>query len=608
LIVREAVDIDQGSVSDSNGRFKTNANTALWTKDINIKNSTKALLLGQTFVNNDLKFNGTGSSVTLSGTYYGFGCEESDPAKSSSIIFNHATEDTNRNNLDINGLSNLTLAGISFVSNRDRFIMNNPGDIHSAANLFDGDDSTVAGDSVITEGIGSRTGMSMDAKFTQILYFAPKGEVKPYYLKTGEFEVGGVNKTLIYLDRTDADGTNYFADYNNGNPKFYKSSAEGLVETTGVEYKPKVEPGELETDADGMSFFTEDNLAKVAYFALRGEEYTYNLSRNEFVLTTRSEEAFPGDTGLGSKKYSDYGISLQPIYEYLSGNVYEVTFLMQFNKTGDAPQQSAQANANRYFLDFFNANDANKQKIINNIKDYTNIIDTNAEGEDNIDRRTVGNTISNINGSYRIVAALEYAFESIKQEAKTIKDIFDQYCIGLSSKIDYTLLDPTDKSKWNPYNYYIDETKIYSDLPQPDSELQFYNSGTDHPTAIIHRGNYNYVQSAASADLHILIATGDVYVKGRFNGLIIAGGNVYFNDNCTLNKYAEGVATAYNADTIVHGEDDIHNPSQTVGGIPDRLLKDYFRMDISKEFMYSSTRSGDAWNVEELVSYKNWHR
>ncbi len=600
LIVRDSIDIEQGDLT--NDRFKTNSNTALWTRNINIKNSTKVSLLGQTYVNNDLKFNGTGSSVTLSGTYYGFGCDESNPDSTSSIIFNHATEENNRNNLDIKGLSNLTLAGISFVSNSDRFSISSPSLIQDAAQLYDNDGSTSASDSVVTDGIGSRTGMSMDAKFNQIIYFAPKGEVKPYYLKTGDFEVGGETKTLIYLKRTDEDGTNYFADYNDGNPVFYKSSDSGLVSATGVDYDPQVEAGVLETDADGMSFYTEEDLAKVAYFALNGEEYSYNSSRNEFVISHHSDAALPEDTGLGTKKYSDYGITLQPIYEWLSGNVYEVTFFMQFNKTGDSPQESAQANANRYFIDYFNASDANKQRIINNIKDYTNIIDTDNEGVDNIDRRTVGNTISNINGSYRIVAALEYAFESIKQEAKTIKDIFDQYCISLANKS-----ASTSQGADNPYNYYIDEAKIFADLPQPDSELKFYNNGK--LSAVIHRGDYTYTASSANSDLNILIATGNIYIKGRFNGLIIAGGDVILNDNCTLSKYAEGVAAAYNADTIEHDEGSVHDSTQSVNGVPDRQVKDYFQnAEILNEFMYSASRTGDAWNVEGLVSYKNWHR
>ncbi len=620
FIVKNAVDLAGNATGE---RFTTNANTSLWARDINVYNSTNAKLAGKTYVENDLKFLGTSSSVQLGGkdedghsfgTYYGFGCDASDPSKSSSIIFNHATEETNKNNLDISNLTDLVLSGVSFVSNSNRFGLSSPSRINEAAGLFDDDDTTMPGSSVTTDRIGARTGMSIDAKFNQVIYFAPKGEVTPYLLRTGEFDVGGEMKTLIYMNRTDDDGTNYFADYNNGNPIFYKSSDSGLVSATGVEYDPQVTAGTLETDADGITFYKEADLNKVAYFALNGEQYEYNSAKKEFVLSQPSSASFPAEIfppvpNREPPTYSDYAITLQPIYEYLSGGsdgsggVYEITFFMKFNDTVDPATNKvtvdAQEHANQFFLDYFNASNDNKQKIIDNIDDYTNIITSSITS-----RRTVGNTIGGSDSNnYSIIQALSAAFNSIRAEAETIGNIFNQFCIGLASKIDAENLDP-DPTKRNPYDFYIDETKIFTDLPLPNSELRFYNN--EGFTGLIFRGDFTYTSTSVYSDLHILIATGDVHVKGTFNGLIIAGGNIYLDDNCTLNKYAEGVANAYNADTI-DGEH-VHDSTQTINNIPDRILKDYFKMDISKEFMYSSSRSGDAWNVEGLVTYKNWHR
>ncbi|MBR3621354.1 MAG: hypothetical protein IKN56_07565, partial [Clostridia bacterium] len=126
FIIKEDININGGAVGKD--RFTANANTTLWAKNIVVNNSTTASLVGSTYINNDLKFNGTKSKVTLLGTYYGFGCDDINPENSSSIIFNHPTESDNKNNLSLydettgESLSNLILAGVSYVSNKDRFI------------------------------------------------------------------------------------------------------------------------------------------------------------------------------------------------------------------------------------------------------------------------------------------------------------------------------------------------------------------------------------------------------------------------------------------------------------------------------------------------------
>ena len=494
--------------------------------------------------------------------------------------------------------------------------------------MFDSENATPPGDIFQIDGIGTRTGMSIDAKSNQIVYFAPRGEVTPYLYDTIDADFDGddvEDTTLVVMNRVDADGTVYYADISGETPVFYKSSESGLVETNDddVTFNPKVSPGSLLTDADGITFYTEDMLAEVAYFALDGEEYTYSNDEKRFVISKRSDASFPAETGLNGHSYSEYGITLQPVYEFLSNDTYEITFFMKFNdiihENGDPPlpEETAQANANRYFLDYFEANDGEKkQSIIDNFEDYANIVsfvkdDENTEEDEDdgskISTRTLGNIFSKDGDNYGVKSALAAAFESIRSEARIIKGIFDQYCISLSPQADVETTNTAD----NPYNYYIDEEKLFNDIPSDNSQLRFYTG--DRFSAVIYRGDkyvYNYgadyYDGSDNSKLSIIIATGDVEVNGTFFGLIIAGGDIYLKENCILNRFAEGVAGAYNSDTI--RAEHIHDSSVDVDGVHDRLLKDYFKMDISKEFLYSSSRSGDAWNVDDLVSYKNWHR
>ena len=625
MVVKETIDINGIPSGD---RLNTRANTTIWAKDIKVGSGSSVNLSGKTYLNNDFEFTGSNAKAKLSGVYYGFGCDPVNPSNSSSIIFNKATESNAKNELNISGLTDLVLAGVSFVSNSGRFMLDDTSFIGEAAKLYDSDDDTNPAGGVTSDDIGSRTGMSMDVKFNQIIYFAPKGQVTPYKLRTfiwdvnndddGTTEKTTDNKTLIYMISPDGDDTSYYAEATGTGYNFYKlteGDSPQIVPATGVTYNPQVEPGTLVTDADGMTFYTENMLKEVAYFALNGEEYIYNTTKKTFELTKNSEESLPSETGLSGKAYSDYGITLMPVYQYLSNYTYQITFFMKFNDvnedgkivtgSNEAVASTAQNNANQFFFDYFNANDNNKEKIINNIESYTNII-----ASESTNRRTAGNTLINSSSGYEIVRALEAAFNSIKNEADFIKGIFDQYCISLSSQtdIDYSAKSDEFKQNPNPFDYYVKVDKINEDISGESGKIKFYNTTNNGPecTAVVVKGNYSYPNTSDGNSIHIIIATGDVTVTGSYNGLILSGGDIILDGNCVLNKYAEGVAIAYSADSVTG--DHVHDSTGSVNGQIDRLLKDYLDENISQEYLYSSSSSGDAWNVEGLVTYKNWHR
>lgn len=99
------------SLSDSAALNFTSSNYELWTKGISVGNSCAVTLDGKIHVADDLEVNGSGSTVTLKNSYFGFGNSTTTADGSSAILIN------GRNStLDINGLSKLSLAGISFIA------------------------------------------------------------------------------------------------------------------------------------------------------------------------------------------------------------------------------------------------------------------------------------------------------------------------------------------------------------------------------------------------------------------------------------------------------------------------------------------------------------
>ena len=104
--------ICKGTVSvDETSKFNFSATgNQLWTDDIDVGNSGSVTLDGNVYVANDLLLRGNNASATLKNTYFGFGNSTDSSEESSSIIVNGR-----ECNLNISGLSKLSLAGISFI-------------------------------------------------------------------------------------------------------------------------------------------------------------------------------------------------------------------------------------------------------------------------------------------------------------------------------------------------------------------------------------------------------------------------------------------------------------------------------------------------------------
>lgn len=126
----------------------TSESSALWSRDI-VLESAELSLDGETYVQNDLKLNGQGSSAALKGAYTGFGTSVDDNSKSSAIVINGRDS-----SLDLSGLTSLNIGGHSYVATRGA---GRDGSVH------DGDD--------VVEDI--LMGESVAVKSNQLIYLVP---------------------------------------------------------------------------------------------------------------------------------------------------------------------------------------------------------------------------------------------------------------------------------------------------------------------------------------------------------------------------------------------------------------------------------------------------
>ena len=179
LTIKDGDVINQGALSVSNtAAFEYHSpNNEFWASKITLGSTGKTgtpgsvSLIGKVYVADDLVLDGMGSSATLKGTYFGFGngtdssgnINNANPEISSSIIINGQ-----KSNLEISGLTKLSLAGVSFIN------------ISNASN-----NSPI------------QMGESLSAKSDQLAYLVPVKCINNYASNPCVFDASAVKAPII---------------------------------------------------------------------------------------------------------------------------------------------------------------------------------------------------------------------------------------------------------------------------------------------------------------------------------------------------------------------------------------------------------------------------
>lgn len=536
-IKENATMICKGNVSvkgtgDSDGRFFVGPNSTLWAGNVEIGPYSSATLRGTTYVANDLLFNGTNASATLKGTYYGFGNSESDSSKSSSIISNMKGA-----HLDLQGLNQLTLAGVSYVNNNDRF--GTIDDLNSES---------------YSNASGVRMGESLSGKLNQKLYYAPYDSVS-YYTKiiSSGYEINDIEDPdgAVHYIETDENGVHHYFKY--------VTESEGedpvRVDLPDEPYNPKTSGTRLESGQSKITIFSKSDFFKIDHF--------------DFNTTVNSDV---------NKPFSDYGITLKPIYKWHDSDTVMVYFFMEFD---------TQENANRYFIDYYEktVEDGNYQ-VANWQDGYLSV-----SRVDYPLKITSGAVYMGFDDNHSLINPVTIDTESInslRTEADFISQIFSNFCKTLTNTIVTT--DAT-----NPFDYYVKVEQV-EDIIDTNGVMNFYSR--NKLTAKVVNGNYTY--DGSDEYLCLIVSTGNVTVTSDFEGLIICAGDIIINSKAQFRSSSERVIAAFVADNAQDEED------HKVEG--EYQFRDFFNVDISQQYTESESKEGDAWNVAKLVTFSNWKR
>lgn len=276
----------------------------LWAAEIRLGASASANLAGIIYVSNDLTLDGSGASVTLRNSYFGFGSNEKEPSKSSAILINGMNS-----TLDISQLDKLSLAGVSFI------------DLTNA-------DLTDFASASETNPIGM--GESLSIKSDQLAYLVPAKCITNFASNPCVFKSTAtltdctptVDMTAALWD-TDT-GTKTLSDYIGSGKGGYKALYKNLgVENMRVAYVFLV----FNDKAYANTYFKDYFAAQPENIELYLKMYFANLSdKSDNALISTAGNAFYMDDNGTSASTADDKLTLIPASDRVYAEGYQTRF------------------------------------------------------------------------------------------------------------------------------------------------------------------------------------------------------------------------------------------------------------------------------------------
>lgn len=253
--------------------------------------------------------------------------------------------------------------------------------------------------------------------------------------------------------------------------------------------------------------------------------------------------------------------------------------------------------ANQYFVDYYN----NNKKFINNYLDfYTNGI-TMQDPRLMIKLQLSGNALTFDGKEGKLTeSTIENGSLKLAANGMTYQNMFDALCTRLVTNYGELIDVPeTDLTNNIVFENIIDKATLIHFLTTNSADCTgsplSYEFTDGNVKAIItdNKNSTTYHYSGADPSVGIIIATGDVNVKGNYSGLIIADGNITLEDGVTVESNSDKVKDALRLNATI--KDTVYN---VIGFLWD-----------GKEMLNAaigSSQTPEGVELSDLVIYENW--
>lgn len=518
LNVSNGAAVSSGDKPNTIGKYQSkltekNAKHQLWVENINVETAS-INLNGGIYVKDDLNIDGTdingnGSSVTLKGSYLGYGDVSAEAQNSSSILINGA-----KTTLDMSGLDDLMLAGHAYVgamhydikaSAEDSYIKDLADAEENPENYYEPDESGVYSVCPVHGYIkGEHKACPYCSAKTETVKSLPKNEDD---IILGQ-SIATKSDQMIYMVPVECmcydneSGEQVLAK----NPLTYAE----YIKFTQT-YLPKVNAsGEVEKDpSTGETLYSQ----KLKYRVV-------DLGKTFNKLNTPLQ--------------ATYGVSYKEVFRKVNGSTLVYYYLFF----------ESESQANQFFADYYAADpdtvNAYAKNYIKDLKLNPNIVGNGgllSLGGNALQYGQNGN-ITMVKSTYEDEAADATKFLQLQNN----RDGYNDTYVGLSHYLlksgDALTADQLKKDVYN--NIVIDESEFVKIVPAKAKKTFTRTSGSDtyKAVAVNNAGTTDVYKVSECSDASIVLASGDVLVDQNFTGLIIAGGNIEIAASCNSISHA----------------------------------------------------------------------
>lgn len=569
-LIANSIDVDKASNTTAGVNIGDKYET--YVEDINIT-SSNFRGDGNMYVGDDLDIGGRGSKIYLKGHYRGYGNDNTVSNGSSSILINGAST-----TLDFSGLDELVLSGHAYVgakkydADKDRLSLASVYAKDSTASQIKdaaaeknpetdkiADEETYEGqyDELLdseqykqikaTEELANNSsipqntadvlmGESMSVKANQLLYLVPT-ECIGYVKGTDEQVITKNPMTYAEYDKLLNTPDKESEEYKNLEKKFYETHK-----------------------SDEVFDITKEKTAT-------RDAYKYEPVRLSVLWSEMGSTAYTG--------------SYKTVYRRINGTVMVYLYL-------DFSADENLAN------EFYRAYCQYAPSAVNNyVNSYIKTLKWNSRLNNQL---TLGGNMFYLNNKNEVVVLNDTNEDSTKylnmglwQEdfsnkhtalMHTLKDNYDAMTSAQeTSDVFDNLVDDAMLTKMNGMSF-------------------IFNTDPTDVSAYVGTGNVSYPSTSCPTNTALIITKGDVYVDGNFDGLILAGGNIYICSRCSKITYnPTKVVKAMQLEYV----DPVLNTSTYV----------YDVLGTSGQISYGIVTAGsgdDAIKLSDLITYQNWKK
>lgn len=463
------------------------------------------------YVEDDMDISGKRSKVTLSGTYKGYGSDGEDSQESSAILINGA-----ETTLDFSKLKELVLSGHAYVG----------------ARRYDADEHRYAIGTLLKAGeTHSRT------------------EIANALLNVGDGDkIEDIDNYNAILE-SDAYDILLEAEQNNGYTEVPKNTSDIMM---GESMAVKANQLFYMVPAECIGYRRSDDVQTIAKNPMTFDEYSkltttidtdsqaYKDFVNSFKTAYNREPDLtnPNDFKLVPKdayKYEPVRLSVlwnnmgtesftdnyKAVYRRINGNVMVYLFL-DFG--------GSESDANKFFRAYY---EYDKDAVDLYVNSYIRDMKWNSALRGN--NLTLAGNSFYINGSDDSVVLVE---DSLSDTNKILKmsDWQEQYSKTYFSLMHTLKPDAVSggAAAEDVFTYLVDSDALNNISAISTRKFEDTTSGI---YAYVGKGNVVYPSSTCPAGTAVIITSGDVYLNGNYDGLVLAGGNIYICSNCTSVTY-----------------------------------------------------------------------